>query len=31
MERRDQIMIKKVLSEISIAQEMVGDQTLEQF
>lgn len=31
MERRDQIILKKVLSEISIAQEMVGDQTLEQF
>ena len=31
MERRDQIIIKKVMSEISIAQEMVGDQTLEQF
>ena len=31
MERRDQIILKKVLSEIGIAQEMVGDQTLEQF
>ena len=31
MERRDQIIVKKVLSEISIAQEMVGEQTLEQF
>ena len=31
MERRDQIILKKVLGEISIAQEMVGNQTLEQF
>ena len=31
MERRDRIILKKVLDEISIAQEMVGDQSLEQF
>ncbi len=31
MERRDRIILKKVLSEIDIAQEMMGGCTLEQF
>lgn len=31
MEHRDQIILKKVLSEIGIAQEMMGGCTLEQF
>ena len=31
MERRDRIVLQKVLSEIGIAQEMMGNCTVEQF